>query len=66
MEKDWVKIRTYTDVVESELTKQMLIEHEINAIILNKQDSSYFFGRLELYVQGDQVERAEELINSET
>jgi len=50
MEKDWTKIRTYTNAIEAEIVRQMLVEHEIPAVVLNKQDSSYHFGKLELYV----------------
>lgn len=50
MEKDWIKIRTYSNVFRAEIVKQMLLENDIPAVVLNKQDSSYHFGRLELYV----------------
>ena len=33
-----------------EVTKQMLEEHDVPAVLMNKQDSSYRFGQLELYV----------------
>jgi len=62
MEKDWVKIKTFTNAIEAEIVKQMLIEHDINAVVLNKQDSSYLFGKLELYVQQMEESRAKELI----
>lgn len=52
MEKEnWVKILVGTNAIEMELTKQMLEAHDVPAVLLNKQDSSYkFFGQLELYV----------------
>lgn len=50
MEKNWIKIWVGTNPIEVELTKQMLEEHDIPAVVLNKQDSSYRFGSVELYV----------------
>lgn len=50
MEKNWVKLKVGTNPIALEITKQMLEEHDIPAVILNKQDSSYRFGQLELYV----------------
>jgi len=63
MENDWTKIRTYNNAIESEIVKQMLEEHGLKAVLLNKQDSSYLFGRIELYVPQEQVQEAESLIN---
>ncbi len=62
MEKNWVKIATYTNAIEIEIVKQMLEEHQINAVVLNKQDSSYLLGKLELYVNQSDVDQAQELI----
>jgi len=64
MEKDWTKIETYTVAVQAEFVKQMLIENDIPAVVLNKQDSSYFFGKIELYVQDAFIEQAKALIAS--
>ncbi|SUJ15662.1 Uncharacterised protein [Sphingobacterium spiritivorum] len=63
MEKDWVKIKTYTNAIQSEIVKQMLLENEVNAVVLNKQDSSYLFGKIELYVNVNDVEKANALID---
>ena len=50
MEKHWVKLFITANPVQAEITKQMLEEHGISAVVLNKQDSSYRFGQAELYV----------------
>ncbi|MGJ1263035.1 putative signal transducing protein [Sphingobacterium spiritivorum] len=63
MEKDWVKIKTYTNAIQSEIVKQMLLENEVNAVVLNKQDSSYLFGKIELYVNVNDVDKANALID---
>jgi len=46
----------------AELIKQMLAQHDINAFIVNKQDSAYKFGDIELYVDRDDVLKAKKLI----
>ena len=45
-----------------ELRRAVLEEHGIPAVILNKRDSSYLFGFVELLVQEEDAERAEALI----
>ena len=57
-----MKIKTFMNAIQAEIVKQMLAEHAINAVILNKQDSSYLFGKLELYVVKGDEPRANELI----
>lgn len=66
MEIGWKKLETYNSAIEAEIVKQMLDEYEIPSVLLNKQDSSCLFGKIELYVHGDLEPRALELIrNSE-
>ncbi|QQT28293.1 DUF2007 domain-containing protein [Sphingobacterium spiritivorum] len=55
-------MKTYTNAIQSEIVKQMLLENEVNAVVLNKQDSSYLFGKIELYVNVNDVEKANALI----
>lgn len=62
MENDWKRIKTYTNAIQAEIVKQMLEEHGIPAVVLNKQDSSYLFGKIELYVNEGSIEMAERLI----
>ena len=45
-----------------ELRHAVLEEHGIPAVVLNKRDSSYLFGFVELLVQEEDAARAESLI----
>ncbi|WP_353129597.1 putative signal transducing protein [Parapedobacter pyrenivorans] len=62
MEKHWVKIFITANPVQAELSKQMLEEHGVVSVIINKQDSSYRFGQLELYVHESEAVFARGLI----
>lgn len=44
------------------MAKQMLTNHDIQSFLVNKQDSAYKFGVVELYVNRDDVIRAKKLI----
>jgi hypothetical protein len=66
MGNDWNKVRTFTQNIEAEIVKQMLEENGVNAVLLNKQDSSYLFGKIELYVKQSDETSANVLINSST
>lgn len=49
----------------AELVRVMLEEHEIDAVVLNKKDSSYLnFGQLEVFVPEADQQTAEALILS--
>lgn len=62
MEKHWVKLFSTADPVQAELTKQVLEGNDVAAVIINKQDSSYRFGQVELYVHESQEALAKGLI----
>ena len=63
MESDWVKIFTSTNFHEATIVKAMLNDHEIEVVLLNKQDSSYLnFGEIELYIHPQHFDQAIELI----
>lgn len=66
MGNDWIKVRSFTQNIEAEIVKQMLEENGVNAVLLNKQDSSYLFGKIELYVKQSDETIANVLINSST
>jgi len=50
MASDWVKIFTTSNPIEAEIVLSMLHEHGIDAVEMNKRDSSYqAFGYVDLY-----------------
>lgn len=58
MEKDWVIVYTTDKLYQAELFRRNLGDHGIGAVIINKMDSTYRFGEIEVYVKRDQVLRA--------
>jgi hypothetical protein len=63
MEPDWAKVYTTNDLFEGEMIVRMLADHDIEAVILNKHDSSYpVFGDVEVYVKTEKVIWAIKLI----
>ena len=62
MEKDWVLADCFTMAAIAELKKAVLLENNIEAIVLNAQDSSYMFGAVELYVHRDYLISAKKLL----
>lgn len=63
MEIGWKKLKTYNSAIEAEIVKQMLEENDIPSVLLNKQDSSYLFGKIELYVHEELEGSALQLIS---
>lgn len=63
MEKNWIKIFTSRNVYQSEMVKQVLCEHEIDAVVLNKQASAYHdLGNVEVYIHQQNFSRAIEVM----
>jgi hypothetical protein len=63
--KSWYKIYTTDSYAEANIIKGMLEENSIQAILLNKQDSSYLFlGEIELYVSVHFKDVAIRLVNN--
>ena len=60
---DWVCVYTFDREYQSQLALEMLAENDIEATLLNKMDSVYQIGDIELYVHPDQVIRAKMLLN---
>lgn len=65
MGKDWTKIREFNNEIHAEMVKQMLEANGIPAVLMNKKDSSYLFGKLELFVNQEYAEQAVSLIEKE-
>ncbi len=63
--KSWSKIYSTDNYAEASIIKGMLEENNIQAILLNKQDSSYLlFGEIELYVSVHFKDVAIHLVNN--
>jgi hypothetical protein len=60
----WSCIYTTTFIHEAELVKGMLEENLITAIVVNKQDSVYLFGDIEIHVPNANAFEATQLIKS--
>lgn len=63
MEPNLVHIFSSGQPYRAEMVKQMLTDHNIQSFLVNKQDSAYKFGEVELYVNRDDVIRAKKLIH---
>ena len=62
MEANLVHIFSSGQPFKTEMARQMLTDHNIQSFLVNKQDSAYKIGVVELYVNRDDVIRAKKLI----
>ncbi len=60
--KDWKRVYNSQFEHKVGIVKAVLKEHEIDSVIVNKKDSAYLFGELELYVNQDDVLKAKNII----
>lgn len=65
MNKDWVKVYTSADFYKSEIVKQVLIDSDIDAVLMDKRGFPYnIIGEAEVYIHQDNFDRAIEIIIS--
>ncbi|GGC55924.1 hypothetical protein GCM10011387_06870 [Pedobacter quisquiliarum] len=59
MENNWTKVYTTSNPITAEIIKQALVENDIPAVVMNKQDSSYkAFGVINILVQPENFDQA--------
>ncbi len=64
--EDWIKIKDVKDVYTAQNIIALLAENEIEAMDINKTDSSYAgtFGNVQIYCHKENAEKALALINT--
>ena len=61
---NWVRVYSSTNLQHIELLKHILKENDIDAIVMNKQDSFYItIGEIDLMVKGEEVLRSKKIIS---
>ena len=64
MEKGWIQIFFTHKEYQAQMARDILMDNEIYAVIINHQDSVYkTFGGFEVYVKEENEKKALELIN---
>jgi hypothetical protein len=62
MESNWKVIFTANKLYQAEMAKNILEENEIEVVVLNKQDSFYLIGDIEVLVKPEDSFRANSLL----
>jgi Putative prokaryotic signal transducing protein len=62
---NWVCIYSSKLAHKVEIVKAVLADNNINSVIVNKQDSAYLFGEIELHVHPDDSMLAIQIIKKE-
>ncbi|MCB0515846.1 MAG: DUF2007 domain-containing protein [Chitinophagales bacterium] len=60
----WIKIYSSPQAYRIELARGILDENGIEGIVVNRQDSAYLFGEIELYVKQENALRASHIIQN--
>lgn len=61
----WSKVYSTDKPYRADMVKSLLDQNDLHSVIINKRDSSYHFGLLEVHVASDEVMRALQLINND-
>lgn len=62
MNSKWQKVYDTNLKYRAEIVKAVLADHEIPAVLVDKQDTAYHFGHIEVYVAPDDVLNAVKII----
>ena len=63
MNNNWAEVYSTNDIFKAEVIKNMLISNNIEAIIMNQQDSSYHFGTAKIYTHTKNISKAKKIIS---
>ena len=59
---NWVIIYSSDQLYEVEMVRNYLNDHGIECVVMNKKDSAYMFGDIEVYVPTEEAFSAKQLI----
>ena len=62
MENEWVAIAGFTDDIRSQIAVERLLTNGVDAVAVDKRDSIYKIGEIEIFVHRDNVLIAKEII----
>ncbi len=63
---EWQKVFSAFESYKAEIVKDVLENHGLNPVIINKQDSSYSnFGQFEVHVSADEVIKSLNIIEND-
>lgn len=63
MEDNWIKVYSAGQLYQVELVKGNLDQSGVESVILNQSDSEFLLGEVELYVETENFELANNLIH---
>ncbi len=62
MEESWIIVYKSGNPVHIDILQNLLLDKDIKSVFINKQDSAYHFGDIELYVRQNDVLQARQII----
>jgi hypothetical protein len=60
--REWVVLRNFRSIEDAMTIKRILDKNNLHSVIINEKDSSFLIGDIELYVEIDKKEKAENII----
>ncbi len=62
MHDNWIVIYSTAELYEAEMIRSMMTDNGIECVIMNKKDSTYGFGEIEVYVATHDALKAKQLM----
>ncbi len=66
MDDNWQKVYSSSFEHKVGIVKAVLHDKGVDSVVMNKKDSVYLIGEVELYVKADDVLKAKQIINKES
>ncbi|MEA2042578.1 MAG: DUF2007 domain-containing protein [Bacteroidota bacterium] len=61
--KDYTKIDTFDNLYQAELRKDILLNNNIEAFVVNKRDNMFIIGSIELYTKSKDEKKAKQILS---
>lgn len=61
--ENWINIYSTDQAYLAEIAKERLFENGIHSVVVNKKDSTYLFGSIEVHVKQEHALRAKHILS---
>ncbi|MFP4091674.1 MAG: putative signal transducing protein [Cyclobacteriaceae bacterium] len=65
MNSNWQRVYSTNMMYRAEIVKAVLEDNHLNPVLIDKQDTSYHFGQIEIYVAAEEVIYAMKIIEDD-
>ena len=64
MQEGWIKVYESDEEYQAVLIRELLENHGLHPVLMDKKDDEFRIGHAEVYVSGEEIDKARDVIES--